>query len=152
MSIETWMKEFYDLPACNVPEDKAIAYSLKKWIGLRKENLELHGVYFDGYTVEESKDPTKHRLTIDGDSCALCEHYYDSCSDIYDADDEQVNCHSCPLYLARGGVPCDSERDDEQRSPYFAMVGEGESNKNNPRNPEPMIYWLIQAQLKEEKE
>lgn len=150
MSLKTWKEEFYTLPACNVPEDKAIAYSLKKWIGLRQENLAKHEIYFDGHRLKEANAWFNFTpFYIDGDSCALCEHYYDSYSDIYDADDEQVNCHSCPLYLARGGVPCDSERDDEQRSPYFAMVGE--SNKNNPRNPEPMIYWLIQAQLQEEE-
>lgn len=39
MSLETWKEEFYPIPADEVPESQALAHSLRKWEGLRKENL-----------------------------------------------------------------------------------------------------------------
>ena len=43
MSIATWKKEFYS-PISKCPKSKAAAHSLKKWIGLRPENLAKHGL------------------------------------------------------------------------------------------------------------
>ena len=42
MSIESWKAEFYPTPADEASKDQAIAHSLRKWEGLRKENLDRH--------------------------------------------------------------------------------------------------------------
>ena len=133
MSIESWKAEFYPTPADEASKDQAIAHSLRKWEGLRKENLDRHELsQVRGRIVSRSGS----KLWVDGDSCALCHHYLvDGDGDAYD-----VSCDNCPLSIARGGFPCDHSLPDESNAPWQEFEGEG--------NPEPMIFWLKAAQAK----
>lgn len=119
MSLSTWKKEFYPTEAKNVKEADAVEQSLRKWIGLRRKNLAKHGVRHDmdiTYLIGDGN----YNMVIDGDSCALCQHYlslnFKPCSD-------------CPLYAALGGS-CDYDRS----APYDIW--------RNTSNPEPMIAAL----------
>ena len=135
MSIESWKAEFYPVPADEVPVDQAIAHSLRKWEGLRKENLDRHDVIKAGRRLwHDDESP----FYIDGDSCALCHRYlFDGDGDAHDHD---VSCDNCPLSIARGGFPCDRSLPDESNAPWQEFGREG--------NPEPMIFWLNAAQAK----
>lgn len=131
MSLETWKAEFYPKPAKDVKAEDAVAHSLQKWRGLRKENLEKHGLERD---VECLQDESCCSFVVDADSCALCVHHLT----------KQDSCASCPLAKARGGVACDDswngiskvlpEIKAEDVPPYQVFTLRGD--------PEPMIYWL----------
>ena len=113
MSLETWKKEFYFVDARVVPVEQAVQHSLRKWIGLRSENLEKHGLCIDGKRIYGDDG----RLFISESSCALCRYYIED------------YCCQCPLYAVLGR-PCDSS----SSSPYQQFVLNG--------NPEPMIEAL----------
>lgn len=121
MSLETWKEEFYPIDAEYVSEEEdAVAHSLRKWIGLRKENLDKHRISSTGWIGISDGD---EYVYIDSSTCALCQRYFD---------DEAVNeCASCPLFDLLG-KRCDNGDD----SP-FVIWGEYE-------NPEPMIAALKQ--------
>lgn len=93
MSLKTWKKEFYP---CEANSSKAakdpIGHSLRKWEGLLKKNMRKHEVDAVGLTLGDSSDDA---LEIDGDSCALCEVFYDE-------DAEYDDCASCPIVKATG--------------------------------------------------
>jgi len=145
MSIESWKAEFYPVEARSCPEDQAIAHSLKKWDGLREENLHKHELQ-----PNKSTDivAIRHELGaenifyIHSSSCALCEHFYAPEGLDEDEDGEEPPmCNTCPLAIARAEngepIPCDHERLDEVRSPWAEWSRE--------KNPEPMIFWLKKA-------
>ena len=103
MSEETWLAEFYPVPANEVSAEDALDHSIKKWEGALRENLEKHGL----------DEPP---IDFDSDACPLCVHYIED------------GCTRCPLYIARGDVDCCTEtRSDEKLSP-LDHYGEG-----NPR-------------------
>ncbi len=54
MGIATWKKEFYP-PISKVTRANAIDHSLKKWIGLREENLKRHDLKLSNFTVYGTK-------------------------------------------------------------------------------------------------
>lgn len=114
MSLESWKKEFYPKPARLVSKRGAAKHSLRKWIGLRTENLDKHGLDRSGHAIFEVHGPTFY---IDGDSCALCKHY------------AEPGCPNCPLAIAFG-----RSCDDDGRSPWRIYINTG--------NPEPMIALL----------
>lgn len=74
MSLKTWKKEFY-IPVSKVSKKNALQHSLTKWIGLRKENLEKHGVEYDSYIRAITFKGSM--LEIDA---GLCKNY-DFCED-----------------------------------------------------------------------
>lgn len=113
MSLETWKKEFYFIDARAVPVEQAVEHSLRKWIGLRRENLDKHGVSIEGKRIYGEDG----RLFISESSCALCWYYIEN------------HCCHCPLYAVLGR-PCDSSRS----APYQQFIFD--------RNPEPMICAL----------
>lgn len=127
MSIESWKAEFYPVEAKDVPKEQAVQHSIKKFEGLREENLKRHGVYnslnylTDGY----------EKFYFNGDNCALCE-YHNALSD--------GSCETCTLCKVRDNVACDDIRFDEQGSLW------------NDRfvSPERMIMWLGLAQWYED--
>jgi hypothetical protein len=122
MSLETWKAEFYPVEASEVAVGlPAIEHSLRKWIGLRKENLVRHGLTNVRYCIGESDDKF---LNINSNSCALCTHYIDQ------------ECSECPLVAVRG-MTCDDDF-DEVYAPYQTFGEKGD--------PEPMIA-LIQTAL-----
>ena len=86
MSIETWKKEFYPIPANEVKEDDAVSHSLQKWTGLLPENLDKHGCYISFGDVTDSG---VFFADIDEDSCALCFYYLG---------DVNITCNDCPIY------------------------------------------------------
>jgi len=91
MSIETWKNEYYSIEACRVPGTKldALTHSLTKWIGLREENFERHGVI---KVLDSLVEPgTRNRLRIDGVTCALC------CTYVGVGSDDCDSCQYCPL-------------------------------------------------------
>ena len=139
MSLKTWMKEFYPVFA---HEDEALeapaAHSLRKWIGLRQDNIDKHNLKLHGRYIQEIRAPVK-RFAITGESCALCEAYYiEGC-------EGAEGCEHCPLYILRDGFPCDQETPEEERedrnSPYFEFLTD--------QDPEPMITLLLKAEAME---
>jgi hypothetical protein len=122
MSISTWKREFYRIPAQNATGKNALSASLKKWIGLRKKNLDKHNVLFCGGDLI---DCDGKKFEINDTSCALCQLYY-----------LIGTCNSCPLKLIRNS-PCIEKTDIEILSPYDAWCCD--------QDPEPMIFWLETA-------
>ena len=122
MSLKTWKKEFYVIPASKCPRNMAIHHSLKKWIGLRAKNLEKHGMkkHTMLFIISEAeiKENFKGRgwFRISSRSCALC-HYF------MDTDD-------CPITV---DFPCFGDC----ALAYNVWVEEGD--------PEPMISKLKKA-------
>jgi hypothetical protein len=124
MSLATWKKEFYPVPANRVSKAKALAHSLQKWRGLTKAALKRHGVtarwaHIAGDTGDE--------IAIDAKSCALCVHHaWDGCKE-------------CPLALSRGGVRCDATHAGGAYSPYHAWT------TSSRKDARPMIRALQAA-------
>ena len=129
MSLKTWMAEFYPAPARDALKEQAVEHSLRKWIGLRKENLERHGIV----DAEPYSIGTMH---IDASSCALCKHYWS-------LNDEHA-CVMCPLAIVRGGVSCDCPTAEEGLSGPLSVW-------RSRCDPEPMIAWLKKAKAWEEQ-
>ena len=139
MSLKSWCKEFYPILAEQTKIEDAVAHSLRKWIGLRSENLAKHGcrVTKRGSTgipyVEEPSDEcvdwrTDKAVCITSDTCALCHHY------LLEEDDHISNvCERCPLYKHLG-KPCDGGKFNGERRPYEYWY--------ETLNPEPMISAL----------
>ena len=127
MSLKTWKKEFYPLPASKVKGKRAaIKHSLKKWMGLTEENLAKHSVEIGhqyDYNITVVTDDRKSKLKINSSSCALCKLFYDNHTD------EDKACRRCPLYKSLGH-PCDG------------MYGRPFIKWTNELNPEPMIKAL----------
>ena len=103
MSKETWIAEFYPIPADKVPAEDALDHSIRKWEGALAKNLEKHGL---------ERPP----IGFYDDSCALCVHHIEWC------------CLDCPLFIARGDVKCYEKRPHEKLSPFALYDNEG-----NPR-------------------
>jgi hypothetical protein len=132
VSIDTWRQEFYPVDAFRVgPGVSSIEHSLKKWSGLRKENLERHGCRSTGSAI---RDNYGRAFRVGGATCALCHHYAD-------ASEDEGMCALCPLSETRDGVACDDLRDDEGEHPYGHWI--------QFKNPEPMIEWLEKTLLAE---
>lgn len=121
MSLKTWKEEFYPIPSDEVSESQALAHSLRKWEGLRKENLEKHGV---GSSASGVMEFFIDFLPIDSSTCALCHYHVDS-----------VRCVTCPLVKLTRGGNCDSA--------YVLWSHAGD--------PEPMIELIKLAANKENK-
>lgn len=147
MSIETWTQEFYPCRANSAEaHERAVDHSLQKWIGLRRENLEKHGLIQVGYRLYSAEDVTCLRpvFQIDVGTCSLCSVYHDSSADFVGSPDSDEweplpECRECPLSKVRDGVPCDYARKSETNSPYYLGTRPGGPD------PEPMILWLIKA-------
>lgn len=130
MSLQTWKDEFMPVPVENVPENEVaiLQRDLKKWLGLRDEELKRHGVLKSGMAITDGEN----KLSITSSSCALC-HYY-LCLNT-----TENRCFECPIKKVRN-VPCDKLQENENPksdSPYQAFVNRG--------NPEPMIELLQTA-------
>lgn len=125
MSLNSWKREFYPVPADECEEPNALEHSLRKWRGLTPENLARHGVN----RVLSSLDDGDEMLGITTQSCALCKSYLAA----------EPACKECPLRKVRCGYPCDAPCDqdgDEHRriAPYGRFVQCGD--------PGPMIKLL----------
>jgi hypothetical protein len=83
MSLDTWLEEFYPVSAEDCVDENTIGlgnneialryvqHAVKKWSGLKEENLDRHNVCIDDMTIVDKKNPLL-RFFIDGDSCVLC--------------------------------------------------------------------------------
>lgn len=91
MSLESWMAEFYPVPASEATgsDEEAIAHSLRKWEGALPENLAKHGVFYTDHGVRDGKNVW---LRFDAGTCALC--------------DAHPYCEECPVADRQDG-PCD---------------------------------------------
>lgn len=76
MSLNTWKKEFYPVKASSKEALKnPIEHSIRKWKGLRPENIKKHHLQItDKKHLIDSK---KVKLFIDESSCACCKGAYD---------------------------------------------------------------------------
>lgn len=119
MSLQTWKKEFYLVnPSKRMTKKQAIGHSLRKWIGLRKSNLEKHEISKDGHQIGDNFD----YLTIEMESCAMCVKYFDK-------NKFAKCCEKCPLAISLGEA-CDNS----VNGPYETWCDTG--------NPNPMIKAL----------
>lgn len=143
MSMKTWKEEFYPITASNCSRENAVMHSLRKWQGLRAENLERHGVRLEKLYHHLSVKGEHSSLHIDNTSCSLCAHYYDETLPDFDGSKVKVgrehSCSECPLAKARNGYPCTETQNNEGTNPYAAFVW------GVPPDPEPMIHWLLKS-------
>jgi len=109
MSFQSWCEEFYPVPADKVSESNALVHSLRKWIGLRNENLSRHDLRLGSRYLYDasSTDASFHNslFLVADDSCALCVHHarrHWSCAQ------RRCSCSACPLYKVLGNKACDS--------------------------------------------
>lgn len=121
MSLDTWKEVYYQEPASEVPKSRALEHSLRKWVGLREENLAQHGL--------EPELLHLGKIRIDASTCALCHHYMRNVAGM---------CRACPLSTVHDGV--ERVNCDEQ---YKAWV--------YSHDPEPMIELIKLAANKENK-
>ena len=73
MSIKTWKKQYYPIPARRRSKAKALDHSILKWIGVAKAALERHGLVKQDESV--LIDWGGNRFGIDSSTCALCEWF-----------------------------------------------------------------------------
>lgn len=134
MSLETWKKKYYPIPADKVTKAGAIQHSLTKWIGLRKTNLREHGLLIGVRGLSAPEMPLLW-LEINSTTCALCCLYYGKLPKR-----ENGPCFNCPLYKVRGGYACDCftpSKDGNGEAPWVAFSLDDD--------PEPMIKCLRNA-------
>ena len=131
MSLKSWKEEFCPVDAEEVPEEDALAHSLRKWEGLLPENLTKHGLMVGREllmpVIETGDEDDDRFFTISASTCALCKHYFSS------GEFGGRACQFCPLAEARKGLSCDKGR----RDPYGAFLKTGD--------PKPMIRLLKKA-------
>lgn len=114
--------------ACDTSKKEAYDHVLRKWIGLREENLRRHGLHRSYSSILGKYEEPPDSMAVDGSTCAFCSHYLKSAG---------VRCGSCPLFKSLG-ASCDRRRDDyHARSPYDEFLLDG--------NPEPMISTIIMS-------
>ena len=121
MSIETWKAEYYPCEAKDATD--SIQHSLTKWIGLRKENLDRHGLLKGVCELYTETDGGVFK--INNDTCALCIEFL--CPGAADP------CVRCPLYKHLGHA-CDNGDGEDDQSPYHSFIADDD--------PEPMIVAL----------
>lgn len=119
MSLESWKEEFYPVEASKCSREEALNHSLLKWSGLKKENLDKHGLTFLMGDILYGDLRTGQLFQIDASTCALCYHH--RCEN----EDEEL-CATCPLSIARGGASCDRFLPDEHRTPFGRWCGKAD--------------------------
>lgn len=121
-----WIEEFYPVEAEQAAgsDAEALQHSLKKWQGLRPENLGKHGVIRGPFTTLHAAGSEDPLIYVDGSSCALCKRY-------------EAGCKPCPLYAANGGRTCAESGPLENVSAWGAYVRYG--------SPERMIALIERA-------
>lgn len=147
MSLASWKNEFYPVPAEQAIGDavSAVNHSLRKWEGLRADNMKRHGCYAAGSAISDdpldvvSDDGT---MLLNCETCALCK-YKDSVTG------NQWYCDKCPITLATG-CPCDDLYADDGADEYVVIPWDEWTTR---QDPEPMIAvlettrkWLLAQQ------
>ncbi|MFZ2992645.1 MAG: hypothetical protein WA061_02910 [Microgenomates group bacterium] len=148
MTINSWKKEFFPkFPSKEMTELQSIKHSLKKWIGLRKSNLEKHNLRQQGMSIVSNEKPSYMEVEwknfenekffpINVHCCSLCIKYFDfTVGDEDDVDDDwefesgHFACRKCPMKMKLG-------RDCFTQNDFDIWAGSG--------NPEQMIDVLSQ--------
>lgn len=90
MSIKSWAKEFYSVPADKGSQDGAVARALVKWRGLSKKNITKHKLHKeDMYLIDEDGN----KMKINFSTCALCNFWRQKGPE---------GCKGCPLETPQG--------------------------------------------------
>ncbi len=137
-NLTTWKAEFYPVAAdVAMSEMAAVEHAIRKWTGLREENLRAHNVstnrpYLRNFRQIGSPDVGDKPLTIAAGICALCLQY--SCNGTLEV---------CPLEHCRDAM-CDIRGADENDSPFEAWQLHAD--------PEPMLLWLHKTKIMLEQE
>lgn len=132
MSMASWRKKYYHVEANETAPSDALVHSIRKWQGLDRLSLSVHGLRRDMETI----CGWYYALEISSATCALCVHHLGE-PVIKEDGTVHTPCGDCPLYAVRGGVACDRTRDDEDVSPYDAFTEFGDAA--------PMLRWLMRA-------
>ena len=146
MSLRTWLKEFYPIPADEVSlEESGKAVELK-WTGLLSENLEKHKLviellnpYFphhNSFTPYLYDDTENVYFKIYASNCAWCCITKSRVPDGYP-------CDKCPAVEA-GSMRCEKIIKDDIYSPWDYWIGK--------QNPKPMLNWIREARKLIEQE
>lgn len=117
MSLATWKKEFYPVPASKVSKKNALAHSLKKWEGTFSASLARHGIRLSNGILYDEEG---FEFEFGDTDCALCVNHRQ----------EVDSCQSCPLFKSLGRVCYGNESE-------YAEFLKG--------NPKPMIFALRRA-------
>lgn len=93
MSLATWKKKYYPMPARECPAALALQFDRRKWIGLLPQNRKKHGVRLttdQGVAGLILTDGT-HTLAINGSCCASClaHHFCVDCP-LFDCQDDSL--------------------------------------------------------------
>jgi len=89
MSLASWKKEFYRIPANMVSKRYALRHSIKKWTGLLSKNRRKHKVILQ-YGILRDED--NNELEINCISCALCVHSSNTCKNCIILKTTKNNC------------------------------------------------------------
>jgi hypothetical protein len=143
MSLETWKREFYPIPASKAKRKDGelvlIEHSLRKWRGLRKKALRKHGLEMN-FNVIREKEAVYHALRIDSTTCSLCKVYGGQGS----VSEGPPPCDDCPLSVLLGKRCDETNALDDAGSPYIKWIDLGD--------PEPMIKALERCRRNAKKE
>ena len=131
MSLYEWKLKYYPTDADDVLRNEALDHSLQKWSGLTAKVRQFFGLHM--YKTYWLTDKFDDKLKIAADTCALCEHYFNSDG----KRKERTQCIECPLSKVRGGYACDVKKPTERISPFDAFGLNG--------NAQPMIRLLTRA-------
>ena len=120
MSLETWLAEFYSIPAHDLQfssDLECIDHCLLKWRGAEPKNTKKHDVAYSYHRIvetvkaEDDKNSQCNIFDFHTSSCALCKKYPDTyCQD--------ANGNSCP-FIRFTGERCDTVRSNNT-SPWHA--------------------------------
>jgi hypothetical protein len=101
MSLQSWKDEFYPVEASEIAKSdvtdlELIEHSIRKWEGLKQENLDRHEVVLGYFVVYAQNEEDSENVDIDCTTCALCERHLEKTADKL--------CATCPVYLITGDI------------------------------------------------
>ena len=120
MSIESWIQEFYPVPASKDHSDiEAIEHGIKKWKGYSEKNLKKHDlsregamIYEDTAELDEDTAELDTDFIFSVDTCSLCLKYFSK------------KCDECPLTKINKG--CLSSQCNGDFSQYTKTLHSGD--------------------------
>lgn len=147
MSLESWKKEFYPIPACLIAVDTdnpvtLIEHSLRKWRGALPENLARHELEYHHHGLTEIKEASESPVPSGpfgfiSNSCSLCAKYYKS-----PRFSAPFSCATCPIAIV-DGVSCEGRSlDPDSPGGGVAHDHEKDTYAKSRNDPQPMIALL----------
>lgn len=121
MNWKDWMKTYYPVSATVVNERAdtddlvLLEHARRKWSGLDSKTLDEHKLFVfapNNTLIHVEDDEHLELIRINAESCSLClRHFRFS---------RMESCTTCPIAIARDGVPCDKAWNTagEELSPY----------------------------------